>query len=335
LLGGVLARLPMAGAATEARPFAVVDLHVDLSYQVNYKNRPLAEGSGQYRARDLLRAGIVGVVLPLYIPRRVSPTGPRLSDLESSFLQMSTTLAATAPYAAPGCGPAAGRVRTWFAFEGSAPLAREPGAARQWASRNVRLFGLVHTYDNALATSSGPAAEASQGLSSAGREFVESVHAAGGIVDVSHASDLATAEVIALAERAHAPVVATHSNARALTPHRRNLTDDQLQAIARTGGVVGVNFHGPYVAARAPARLSDVVRHVRHLLRVAGPDHVAIGSDFEGDIRPPSALADVSRFQNLARALQAASIPDETITKVLSTNALRLLCRADARGGTP
>src|SRR5204863_2673122 len=103
--------------------------------------------------------------LPLYVPRDASPDGPRAVDLERSLEKIMTLIPRTPPYAPPGCEKKDGTVRTWFAFEGSAPLADDPGAVEKWMRRGVRLFGLVHTYDNALATSSGAdMASASLGL---------------------------------------------------------------------------------------------------------------------------------------------------------------------------
>lgn len=315
------------GVETEPRPVPVVDLHVDLSYQVNYKGRDLARGVGQYVAADLLRSGVRGVVLPLYIPRSVSPEGPRTEDLEASRKHLLDLLPQTAPYALPGCAPSDDdHVRTWFAFEGAAPLASDPESVNAWIEKGVRVFGLVHTYDNALATSSGTRPAPSTGLTERGREVVRRIQSAGGIVDVSHMSDAAAADVIELARGASVPVIATHSNARKLADHPRNLNDQLLRAIAATGGVVGVNFHSPFVVKGRAARIDDVVRQVQYLVRVAGEDHVALGSDFEGDIRPARGLADVRGFPKLAVALRRAGLGAEQVRKVFSGNALRVLC---------
>jgi len=147
-------------------------------------------------------------------------------------------------------------------------------------------------------------------------------------VDVSHASDRAVADVLALAAETAGVVVATHSNARALCEHPRNLTDQQLRGIAATGGVVGLNFHSPFVVRGRPAELSDVVRQARHLVEVAGEDHVAIGADYEGGIRPARGLAGAAQFPELARALLRAGLPARAVTKLFSENALRVLCRS-------
>jgi membrane dipeptidase len=322
----LLALLP-APAASRSRSFGVVDLHVDLSYQANYQGHSFAEGTGQFRSSELARAGVVGVVLPLFVPKDVSPSGPRLEDLERSYQRVYGELAANGAYQLPGCIPANGRVRTFLAFEGAGPIAGNPAALAAWAFRGLRVLGLVHTRANALASSSGDPKPEAFGLTPAGRDVVRAAASLGMSIDVSHASDRATRDVLKLALQIGVPVVATHSNARALTNHPRNLGDAELRGIARTGGVVGVNFHAGFLKPGGNAELGDVVRQVLHLVKVMGPDHVAIGSDFEGDIRPASGLGDVTGYQRLAEALLSAGISDEQVAGIMGRNALRVLCR--------
>ena len=202
-----------ASSATAAdRPPAnrsFVDLHVDLSYQSRYKGQPFAEGKGRFPAASLLAAGVRAVVLPLYIPNDVSPTGPRMQDLDASYQAIASALAATPPYQSPGCALRPGKVTVLLSFEGAAPLAGHPEQVKRWIDRGVRSFGLVHNQDNALATSSaGGKRRRSYGLTPAGEELVAEVFRHGAVVDVSHASDKATRDVLELARRDHGVVVA-------------------------------------------------------------------------------------------------------------------------------
>lgn len=303
----------------------VVDLHVDLSYQYNFKGKEFADPAGQFSLNAVKQGGVAGVVLPLFVPRSASPSGPRIVDLESSYLRVKRALEGSS-FAEPGCSSDGTHVRTFFAFEGAGPLADDPESLAKWTARGLRIVGLVHTYANELASSSGDKPAKSYGLTERGRAFVKRAFALGLVIDVSHASDRTVSDVLSLAQAAHGVVIATHSNARALANHPRNLSDAQLRAIAATGGVVGVNFHGPFLARGRAARLSDLVAHVRHLVSIAGIDHVAIGSDFEGDIRPPPELADASRYPVLAEALLAAGMGQAQVRKIFAENALRVLC---------
>lgn len=321
------ALLASSSSFADNQPIPVIDLHVDLSYQYNFKGKEFADPAGQFSVAASKRGGVAGVVLPLFVPRSVRPGGPNAGDLMRSFSRVKLALQASA-FAAPGCFAEGKLVRTFLAFEGAGPLASEPQALEQWRARGLRIVGLVHTYANELSSSSGDAPTKPYGLTEQGQAFVERAFALGLVVDVSHASDRAVSDVLALAAARRGVVIATHSNARALADHPRNLSDEQLRAIAATGGVIGVNFHGPFLARGRRARLSDVVEQVRYLIRVAGVDHVAIGSDFEGDIRPPAGLEDASRFPVLAAALRKAGLDEPAVRKVFAENALRVLCPA-------
>jgi membrane dipeptidase len=314
--------------------FGVIDLHVDLSYQAMFKGRDLARGVGQYDASWLKDAGIDGIVFPLFVPRDASKQGPLMEHLDASYEALESKLPGLSLFAPAPCQGTAGQVDAFYAFEGSAPLGRDLDSIFRWAKRGVRFYGLVHSEDNLLAGSAGygPATKEKQtGLTEAGRELVRRIHATRGMVDVSHASDAAFADILVQATADAVPLVATHSNARAIAPHARNLSDAQLRAIAATGGIVGINFHSPFLlGGPGQAELSDVVRHIRHVADVAGIDTVAIGSDFEGGIRPPAQLRDVRNFPVLAQALLDSGFSALEVQKIFSLNARRLLCPRQA-----
>jgi membrane dipeptidase len=322
---GALLAAHAAGAVGAEPTVAVVDLHVDLPYQLGFHGHALREGVGQASLDKLRAGGVTGVVLPLFVPRAVSPTGPRVQDLEAQYQRVQRELFRNEGFKLPGCGASDG-VRTWLSFEGAGPLAEAPESLDAWVARGVRLVGLVHTEHNALASSSGDARAVTYGLTEAGKRLVRRAHALGVAVDVSHASDQAVSDVLAVARETSGVVVATHSNSRALCEHPRNLTDEQLRGIAATGGVVGLNFHAPFVVRGRAATLADVVRQAAYLVRVAGPEHVAIGADFEGGIRPAQGLADASHFPELAQALRRAGLSDAVVRQLFAENALRVLC---------
>ena len=330
-LAALLWCLPHARGQAPAPP--VVDLHVDLPYQITAKGGSPETGAGNYVASWLRGAGVAAAVLPLYVPREVHPDGPRMVDLERVYSQSLDVLSRTSPWkVSEGTGACAllqkgDGVAAFFSFEGATPLGFEPSSVERWVSRGVRLFGLVHSYDTALASSSGYAFHASDyGLSRRGKDLVRRIAAWGGVVDVSHASDAATSDILELAQARGSVVVATHSNARSVANHARNLTDAQIRAIAATGGVVGVAFHTPFLTTSTTARLDDVVAHVMHIRKIAGIRAVALGSDFEGGIRPPKELQDVRGFPVLAEALRRAGLTDAEVRLVFGQNAQRVLC---------
>jgi len=165
------------------------------------------------------------------------------------------------------------------------------------------------------------------GLTELGRELVKLCGERGILLDVSHLNEKGFWDVVRLSDR---PIVATHSNAHAICPHSRNLTDVQLSAIRETGGIVGANFEGAFIRSdgrRDPkTTLDDLIRHIDHLVDKAGADCVGLGSDFDGAILP-EAIADVAGLPRLTTALRAHGYDDETLRKIYFENWLRVLKR--------
>jgi membrane dipeptidase len=317
----------------------VIDLHVDLPYRSLYKGKGFSTGSGQFTSDQLLQGGVRGVVLPMFVPTD-APSGQSRQEFERSYSHVFRSLLSTPPYSLPGCavrraGSEVRQISTWLAFEGAAAVGADEVALRKWSLRGVRSFGLVHTDDNSLSGSSGKGPyfrRNAGGLSEEGKRFVELVAEVGGLVDVSHASDEATEDVLVISERLKRPVLATHSNARALSPHPRNLTDDHIRRIARTGGIVGVNFHQPFLRTSpgVGAGLKEVLQQIRYIENVGGIEAVAIGSDFEGGITPVPELYHIGTLPRLSEALRRDGMPEDDIEKVFSRNAYRVLCQSSA-----
>ena len=324
------AAAPQAQAAEET--FPVVDLHVDLPWQLHFRKRPLDLSKGQMSRAAMARGRVRAVVLPLYVPDDVRPEGPRIED----HLAMLSTLDRLAeqpgsPFGAlprPGeVPPPDGPVRVFLSFEGAGAFADEPERIDAFLELGVRLVGLVHMHDNALGTSSTGAAKnrGKVGLTDKGKALAQRLYERGAIVDVSHLSDAGFADLVPLAAAHRVPLVATHSDARAVWGSPRNLTDDQLRVIAQSGGVVGLNLHAPYLAKGVDAGWDEIVAQAMHLERVAGEDHVAIGSDFEGGIIAPADMKDASSFPELARRLREAGLSATAVRKMFADNALRVL----------
>ncbi len=217
-----------------------------------------------------------------------------------------------------------GKVAGILSLEGVEPLDGEIDLLGVFYRLGVRWVGLTWNYRNAAAD--GVAETGSGGgLTRFGVEVVRACSELGMVLDVSHLSPAGVEHVL---REARGPVVASHSNARALRDHRRNLTDDQARAIAATGGVIGVTFVPAFLTANpAQATLDHVLDHVEHFARVVGIEHVGIGSDFDGlgDERPPRGLEDASHYGNLREGLNRRGFSDEEISAILGGNWMRVL----------
>jgi microsomal dipeptidase-like Zn-dependent dipeptidase len=199
----------------------------------------------------------------------------------------------------------------------------------------VRVIVLVHLRDNVLGTTclpwqqyAGPLPvrrRASPGLSPAGKRVVERMNRLGVLVDVAHA-DRAT--LLGAVDVATAPVVSSHSGARALQDFARYLADDELRAIASTGGVVGL---WPYRARRVGVRtLGDLVAHARHIAGTIGPEHVAIGTDMNGVPGVMAGYGGEADLPKLTAALLDGGFDAAEVEGILGANALRVLAQVEA-----
>ena len=218
----------------------------------------------------------------------------------------------------------AGRRAVLLGLEGGHALQADPEVLRMLAGRGVRYVTLTHTNTNAWADASTDAARWG-GLNETGRGLVREMNRLGVLVDLSHVSDAAFYDAV---ETTSAPVVLSHSSARAVHDHVRNVSDDMLRAVAANGGVVLVNFYPEYVGA-GRTTLDDVLDHVEHVARVAGVDHVGLGSDFDGVPSLPEGLEDVTRLPWLTYGLLKRGFSEADVRKILGENALRVLEAAE------
>jgi membrane dipeptidase len=232
----------------------------------------------------------------------------------------------------------------------------------------ARYMTLTHTNTNNWADSSGDEPK-HNGLTPFGRQVVTEMNRLGMLVDISHVSDKTFYDAI---EVSRAPVIASHSSARALANHPRNMTDDMLRALAKNGGVAMVNFYPIFlsddvaVASRArdeklktaiaevkskdpqegptyqegvrklmaanplpKVSYTAIVDHIDHMVKVAGIDHVGIGSDFDGIGEVPEGMEDVSKLPKIAAELRRRGYSEADIRKIMGENFMRVFADAE------
>ena len=161
-----------------------------------------------------------------------------------------------------------------------------------------------------------------QGLSNFGRDVIRKLDSLGVIIDVSHVGIRTISDILAITNN---PIIASHSGARAIRDHYRNLYDDQIQAIANGGGVIGIVFYPPFLASPTPAYISDVIAHIDHIVNLVGTDHVAIGSDFDGiGTNVVVGLEDVTKYPDLTLALLQHGYTELEVAKFLGGNFRRV-----------
>ncbi|HET9533509.1 MAG TPA: dipeptidase [Blastocatellia bacterium] len=263
-----------------------------------------------------------------------------------------------------------GKIAALMGIEGGHAIEDSLAALRMFYRLGVRYMTLTHTNTNNWADSeadlSNKAVKHHNGLTPFGREVVREMNRIGMLIDISHVSDKTFYDVI---ETTRAPVIASHSSARAIADHSRNMTDDMFRAVAKNGGVVMVNFYDGFLDPRkaalatqartkqeevaaqfpddparvqeemrkwreandpGPTPLSVLIDHFEHIIKVAGIDHVGIGSDFDGVPGLPQGMEDISKLPNITFELLKRGYSDADIKKVLGENFLRVMARAES-----
>ena len=215
---------------------------------------------------------------------------------------------------------AEGKVAAMLSIEGADVIEGKVGMLGVFHRLGVRMVGLVHSLRNELADGVADG-RTGGGLSELGVEAVEELDRLGMLIDVSHLSDAGFWDLIDVAK---GPVMASHSNARAVCDHPRNMTDDMIRAMADRGGVMGMNF-APGFVHPTRATVKGVVDHIDHIVGLVGPDHVGLGSDFDGIPYTPEGLEDVTKMPNITAELVGRGYSEEDVKKILGLNHLRLM----------
>ncbi|MDX9872345.1 MAG: dipeptidase [Clostridia bacterium] len=212
--------------------------------------------------------------------------------------------------------------RTAFllAIEGGEVLEGRTSLLRILHELGFRSLGLTWNQRNLLAD--GAWENASKGgLTRHGTDTVREMNKLGMLIDVSHLADAGFWDVLAVSEK---PVAATHSCCRALMDHPRNLTDEQLAALGRNNGIIGINFF-PGFLSPGKAGISNVVSHLEHAAAIAGIDHIGLGSDFDGINRTPAGLEDVTKIAVIPEALLQRGWKEAEVRKIMGGNFIRVL----------
>jgi membrane dipeptidase len=204
----------------------------------------------------------------------------------------------TAELAAHAKGWKKGRLAAVLLMEGADPI-EDPSQLGAWTGMGVRIIGPAWGGTRYSGGTGAPG-----GLTELGRQLLKAMRRKKVILDLSHMADQAVADAFAMWR---GPIMASHSNARALVPGDRQITDATAKEVARRGGVLGISFYARHLRASGPATLDDVVRHARHLARAAGgPEHVGIGTDLDGGFDARQApIKDLAHLKELAMRLRA------------------------------
>ena len=221
------------------------------------------------------------------------------------------------------CLKAAGRKAIMLGIENGYAIGQDLSLLRHFREKyGIVYMTLCHNGNNDICGSARPReGEKLEGVSSFGADVIRDMNRLGIMVDLSHASERSFYDALDISEQ---PIVCSHSSARALCDHPRNLTDDQLRALAAKGGVAQVTFYNGFLRTDGQATILDAVAHLNHMIEVMGIEHVGIGTDFDGDGGVPG-LASASELINFTRRLLRERYREEDLRLIWGGNFLRVM----------
>ena len=351
--------------------YIIVDTHQDVPHRLQKKMEDISgrtkEGDFDYpRAKE---GGLNAVFMAVYVPAEYEEEGGAY-DFANETIDLIESFAQTWPDKFVMAKSVAdlkiqfgtGRISLAMGMENGSPIEGNLANLKYFYDRGIRYITLVHSKNNHICDSSFDKEPKWNGLSPFGMEVVSEMNRLGMIIDVSHVSDKTFYQIIELSKT---PVVATHSSCRYFTPGwERNMDDEMIRILAKTGGVIHINFGSMFVNGQANKEfvsrrkhiieyieannlkgeqkekyakayiaenplsdtdISDVVANIDHVVQLVGIEYVGLGSDFDGvGGELPNGLRDVSCYPNLIHELLKKGYTEEDIRKICSENFLRV-----------
>ena len=314
-----------------------IDLHCDTLLKLVTANKPCTLGKNSYSVdfEGLKNAGAMAQFFAIYLPH-IDEIKETHEDEESFINDMfnifERDIAAYSHFAASAgnCDDLienhkAGKVSAFLTFEDGRAIASCLDRLKMFYDRGIRLISLTWNYANCFgAPNSTDLLLMNTGLTDFGKEAVIYMNDLGIIVDVSHLSDGGFWDVVRIAKK---PFVASHSNARTLSPHPRNLNDDMIRALADAGGVIGLNFAPGFLHSDITVKKSTVtamIHHVQYLKDIGGIDCICLGSDLDG-ITGELEIEHITKMHLLFYGLKGAGFNENEIEKFAFKNALRVI----------
>lgn len=272
-------------------------------------------------------------MLPESMRKDFGATPPRDMDYMKALLQIHrNTMEENRHVIAGACSLAeyesnknAGKISGILSLEDGRAVEGSMDNLKWMYEEGIRMIALTWNYENCFGfPNSQDTLAMQQGLKPFGKDAIEIMNDLGIMIDVSHLNDGGFWDIVKLTKK---PFVASHSNCRAISPHQRNLTDEMIRALAEKGGVMGLNFFGPFLnedAKGRESRIPQMLKHLKHMINVGGCDIAAIGTDFDGTYGEFD-IPECSQMQLLFEAMEREDFTYEQIEKVAYKNVERVI----------
>jgi len=318
----------------------VIDLHVDsfIWHRVAGYDLTRRHGHGLFGARfysqvdfpRLLEAQIGGAIWVITTnplrdaESRAAAFEQNLADLRALFARVPEQFAVVTTAAEYRAARSSGRHGAFIGIQGGNALDIAPDALDRIPPGLVLRITLVHLSSSSLGVTSSPlAGRRDTGLTGRGREYVRGLNARKIFVDLAHVSKRGFWDAVDVHDKSQ-PLIVTHTGVSGVFEHWRNLDDDQLRAVADTGGTIGVMYQSSFLGdPLLGGKAASVVRHLRHIVETVGDDHASLGSDWDGAIWPPRDMPTCLELPRLVQLMLDDGMSSDTVQKILGKSFLR------------
>ena len=309
-----------------------IDFHCDTASAMLEQNQPLKKNSLKIDIEKLQKGEALAQFFAMYIDKGKHDSSyayciEMLQNFKRELALNSETISLCRTHKDLVEAQKQGKIGAFLTIEEGDAIEGDIEKLVYFKQEGVSAITLTWNYENGLGYPNFEWKYQDKGLKPKGFEVVEVMNELDMLVDVSHLSDAGFEDVIAHSTK---PIIATHSNARAITNHTRNLSDKQLKQLADNGGVAGlafsVNFlvEKEFMEASYLAKVEDMVRHIKHICNVAGVDVLALGSDYDG-IMNPVEMEDASQISKLSDGLLKNGFSYDEVEKIFYRNGLRII----------
>ncbi len=305
----------------------VLDFHCDtISELMNHHNMGLRENKLSVDIEKLKKANSMSQFFALYIDLKEhkDPLSICLKMVDKFYQELELNkedLVLARNYAELMSNKHNKKISAFLTIEEGGALKGELYNLRNFYRLGVRLITLTWNYPNEIGFPNHEGKYLNKGLTFFGRQVVEEMNNLGMLIDVSHLSDGGFYDVAKLSKQ---PFVASHSNARGIKNHTRNLTDNMIKILAEKGGILGINFASEFLGDTELSKVSHMVRHIKYIKKIGGIEVVSLGSDFDG-ISPPLEIENIGQIDKLWNGLKKEGFTEEEIEKIAYKNALRVI----------
>ncbi len=309
-----------------------IDFHCDTPSAMLQQNQPLRKNSLKIDIEKLKNGKAIAQFFAMYIDKARSDSVYKscIEMLENFKYELSLNredIALCRTYSDLVEAQKESKIGAFLAIEEGEAIEGDLEKLRYFKKEGVSAITLTWNYENALGYPNFQWSYQNRGLKAKGFEVIEVMNEIGMLIDVSHLSDAGFEDVITHSKE---PIIATHSNSRAVTNHTRNLTDEQFKKLADNGGVAGLAFSVNFLVEKELidssrlAKVDDMLEHIKHIRNIAGVDVIALGSDYDG-IMNPVEMRDISQISKLSDRLLKKGFSYDEVEKIFFRNGLRII----------